>query len=72
MKSEIGHFNLFDLEPLPKGTTRTLPYRRRDYFKVMLVLGNIGFQYADKFMEIEKQALVFSNPFIPYQCTSLV
>lgn len=28
---DVGHFNLFHLEPIPKGTKKTLPYQRRDY-----------------------------------------
>jgi len=70
-KTEIGHFNLFTLEPIPKGTTRPLPYRRRDYYKVMLVLGDIDFHYADKVVSVKRQALVFSNPKIPYKCEHL-
>jgi len=68
---EIGHFNLFHLEPLPKNTSRTLPYRRRDYYKIMLVLGDMTFHYADKTTYLKKQSLVFSNPQIPYQCEHL-
>ena len=71
LKNEIGHFNLFNLEPIPEGTLRPLPYRRRDYYKVMLVLGNIDFQYADKTVSTQRQALVFSNPQIPYTCGHL-
>lgn len=71
LRSEIGHFNLFPLEPLPIGTTRTLPYRRRDYYKVMLVLGAVDFHYADSVISVQKQALVFSNPHIPYKVEHL-
>ena len=68
---EVGHFNLFPLEPLPKGETRTLPYQRRDYYKILLTIGGVNFHYADKSTSIKKQALVFSNPQIPYQCEHL-
>lgn len=71
IRNEIGHFNLFPLEPLKKGEIRPLPYRRRDYYKVMLVIGDINFHYADKVVPIKKQALVFSNPHIPYKCEHL-
>lgn len=70
-KNEIGHFNLFTLKPVPKGTSRPLPYRRRDYYKIMLVKGDIDFHYADKVVSINRQALVFSNPKIPYKCEHL-
>ena len=44
LRNDIGHFNVFNLEPLPKGKTRQLPYRRRDYFKILLVLGEVHFK----------------------------
>lgn len=71
VKQKIGHFNLFPLEPIEKGKTRSLPYRRRDFYKVMLVIGPVEFHYADRMESIEKQALVFSNPMIPYKCDHL-
>jgi AraC family transcriptional activator of pobA len=46
---------------------RTIPYRRRDYFKIMLILGNSDIYYADRVVHVKKQALVFSNPMIPYK-----
>ncbi len=71
LRNEIGHFNLFQHEPVEPGKTRTLPYRRRDFYKIMLVEGDIEMQYADKVVNIEKQALFFSNPLIPYRCLHL-
>jgi len=70
-KKELGQFNLFKLEPIPIGTVRPLQYKRRDFYKVMLVSGNVGFHYADKSVSIENHALVFSNPSIPYRCEHL-
>ena len=71
LKNEIGHFNLFPLEPVDPGKQKPLPYRRRDYYKIMLVLGDITVNYADRVIPIQRQALVFSNPQIPYQCDHL-
>jgi AraC family transcriptional regulator, transcriptional activator of pobA len=70
--SQIGHFNVFEIPDftVEKATTPT-PYKRRDYFKVMLSLGQSKLIYADREIEIQKQALVFSNPHIPYKCESL-
>lgn len=70
-QNEVGHFNLFPLEPIEKGKTKSLPYRRRDFYKVMLVFGPIEFYYADRMEYIEQKALVFSNPMIPYKCYNL-
>ena len=71
IKNEIGHFNVFMHEPVESDKTKTLPYKRRDFYKIMLVVGNIDILYADKVISIEKQALFFSNPQIPYQCQNL-
>lgn len=67
LRNEIGHFNLFKLEPLEPGKPVSVPYRRRDFYKVMLVIGHSQVHYADKVVEVKKQALTFSNPFIPYK-----
>ncbi len=67
MRKEIGHFNLFRLEPYAEGKPTNIPYRRRDFYKVMLVKGQSQVQYADKVIKIKQQALSFSNPLIPYK-----
>lgn len=66
LQKEIGHFNVFKVEPLEGGKAKPVPYKRRDFFKITLVLGNNKVCYADKVIKINKQALIFSNPFIPY------
>jgi len=68
IRKEIGHFNVFKLDPFVGENARPVPYARRDYFKIMLVTGNYKMHYADGVVEIQKQALVFSNPQIPYSC----
>jgi hypothetical protein len=65
--SDIGHFNLFRLEPYVEGKPTSIPYRRRDFYKIMLVKGRSEVHYADKSTEVKKQALSFSNPQIPYK-----
>jgi AraC-like DNA-binding protein len=67
LKKEIGHFNVFKLEPYVGDKAQPVPYKRRDFYKIMLVEGNSKVYYADKVIEIKKQALSFSNPQIPYK-----
>ncbi len=67
LKNEIGHFNVFRLEPFLGNKAQPVPYKRRDFYKIMLVEGNSKVYYADKVMEVKKQALSFSNPQIPYK-----
>ncbi len=71
IRNEIGHFNVFKHEPPEPGKTTPLPYKRRDFYKVMLVIGDIKMNYADKVVSVKKQALFFSNPQIPYNCEDL-
>ncbi len=68
ISKEIGHFNVFKLDPFVGRNAKPVPYSRRDYFKIMLVIGNYRMHYADEAVEIQKQALAFSNPQIPYSC----
>ncbi len=71
LKNEIGHFNVFKHEPIDIGKVKPLPYKRRDFYKIMFVVGNIDMSYADKVVSIKKQAIFFSNPQIPYKCEHL-
>lgn len=66
LRNELRHFNVFKLEPFVSSKATSVPYQRRDYYKIMLVVGNSKVYYADKIVEIQKQALSFSNPQIPY------
>ena len=71
IRNEIGHFNVFRHEPVVPGKTKPPPYARRDFYKIMLVIGNINMNYADRVISVKKQALFFSNPQIPYNCENL-
>lgn len=66
LRHEIGHFNVFRVVPAGKGNAKTVPYKRRDFYKITLVIGHNKILFADKVIEVKGQALVFSNPFIPY------
>lgn len=71
IRNEIGHFNVFEHEPVEPGKTKPLPYKRRDFYKIMLVVGAIKMNYADRVISVKKQAIFFSNPQIPYSCENL-
>ena len=45
---------------------RSLTFGRRDYYKVALLTGTSRFNYASRGVFIDRPALVFSNPLIPY------
>ncbi|MBA4298848.1 MAG: AraC family transcriptional regulator [Cyclobacterium sp.] len=67
LKNDFGHFNLFNLEPYLEGKLKAVPYRRRDFYKVMLFKGASIVHYADRVYEVKKKALSFSNPLVPYK-----
>jgi len=35
--NEIGHFNIFKLDPFVGAKAKPVPYKKRDFIKVMLV-----------------------------------
>jgi AraC-like DNA-binding protein len=67
IRNDIGHFNMFGLDQYSHGKQTSIPYRRRDFYKIMLVKGHGTVYYADQVIEVKKQALSFSNPLIPYK-----
>ncbi len=70
---EIGHFNVFNIKELfEKNKDKpAMPYDRRAYYKISLIRGKNRVEYADKIIEIEKNALLFATPKIPYNYVPL-
>ncbi|CAG5017395.1 HTH-type transcriptional activator RhaS [Dyadobacter sp. CECT 9275] len=66
IQKEIGHFNVFRTEELLASKQRQMPYNRRAYYKISLILGKNRAEYADKIIDIEHNALLFATPQIPY------
>jgi len=68
LHKDIGHFNVFGVADMRKKVLRTgvMPYNRRAYYKISIIKGRNKAEYADKVIEIEKQALLFATPKIPY------
>src|SRR5882672_8138940 len=68
ISKEIGHFNVFSVDELFKKSKGKplMPYNRRAYYKISLISGRNTAEYADKVIEIEKNALLFSTPKVPY------
>lgn len=64
INKEIGHFNVFNIDELDK--KGAMPYNRRAYYKISLINGHNKAEYADKVIDIEKNALLFATPKIPY------
>jgi AraC family transcriptional activator of pobA len=62
---DIGHFNVFRLEPHAGDRAKQVPYMRPGFYKIILRIGNSKIHYSEKVVEVQKQFLVFSNPQIP-------
>lgn len=71
LQKELGHFNVFTLEPYIGEQAGAVPYKRRDFFKITFFKGTARINYADKSIDVKRQALVFSNPQIPYEWEGL-
>jgi len=67
LREGIGHFNVFRLEPYIGAKATAVPYTKRDFYKITLAIGNGKVHFADKVIEVQHQALTFSNPQIPYK-----
>lgn len=68
ISKEIGHFNVFDVANVFEKLREKpqMPYNRRAYYKISLISGRNRAEYADKVIEIEKNALLFATPKVPY------
>lgn len=67
LKKEMGHFNVFRLADVIGRPHGPMPYRRIDFYKISFMTGRNRLEYADKLVDINQPALVFSNPLIPYK-----
>lgn len=65
---EIGHFNIFDIAKTIEEVKRksVMPYNRREYYKISLIRGKNRAEYADKVIDVKKNALLFATPKVPY------
>lgn len=69
INKEIGHFNVFKTAEVMAAQKRkpgAMPYNRRAYYKISFISGHNIAEYADKVINVEKNALLFATPRIPY------
>src|ERR1700744_4177563 len=68
INKEIGHFNVFKIDDFIHTAAKkgVMPYNRRAYYKISMIRGHNKAEYADKVIDIEKNALLFATPKIPY------
>ena len=51
--------------------SRTHPYTRRDFYKLVLSTGHLIIHYADRSLELRGTSLFFANPHVPYSVERL-
>ncbi|HEY4327174.1 MAG TPA: helix-turn-helix transcriptional regulator [Mucilaginibacter sp.] len=56
-------FNVFETASF---CSKPIPYNRRDFYKIALVKCKANLYYADRGITIDRPALLFANPLIPY------
>jgi len=56
-----GHFNVF-----PRDYCGVTPYSRRDFYKVSLIIGTGTIYFADKWIYIDRPAMLIANPLVPF------
>jgi AraC family transcriptional activator of pobA len=62
----------FKVATISEGLCSLLSYNRRDFYKISLIVqGGSRLFYADRGIEINRPALVFTNPLVPYSWESL-
>ncbi|HTJ12379.1 MAG TPA: helix-turn-helix transcriptional regulator [Dinghuibacter sp.] len=66
LRREIGHCNVFTIEDYVGRNSESIPFIRRDYYKISLLDGPTRVGYADRTLEIGTRGLLFSNPHVPY------
>jgi len=62
---KIGQFNVFSVGDYIR-PDHTIPYSRKDYYKISLISGSNTVHYADKTLVVESNMLLFANPQVPY------
>lgn len=62
LKKEIGHFNVFRLDDFTGTAAKPMPYSRKDFFKISLIMGRNRAHYPDKVVEHDGYTLLFANP----------
>lgn len=63
---EVGHFNIFRIEDIAAKQGKHVNYSRHDFFKITFVKAHGYIHYADRSVEVNGTALIFTNPTIPF------
>jgi AraC family transcriptional activator of pobA len=62
----IGQFNIFRIEDRARREAVLPPHVRRNFYKVMLYVGDNVFHYGDTSVKVSGKTLLFFHPQVPY------
>lgn len=65
VQKNAAHFNIFRIGD-PNTEDISVPFGRKDYYKICIITGNSRIHYADRTFEVQQHGLLFANPQIPY------
>jgi AraC family transcriptional activator of pobA len=69
-QTDAGKFNVYKIEEFSHAVP--LPYNRRDFYKISLVIKGEGIlSSADQIFHIKDNAIIFTNPMIPFSWKGL-
>ncbi|WP_051293346.1 helix-turn-helix domain-containing protein [Olivibacter sitiensis] len=73
INTELGHFHVMRIANSRQRdeAISLLTFRRRDFYKIKLLVGKCRCHYADKTIDIDHSALIFVHPLIPFQLEEL-
>lgn len=66
LNKAIGQFNVFRIEDRARREAPSLVHVRRNFYKVMLYIGENVFHYGDESIKVSGKTLLFFHPQIPY------
>ena len=60
LQQDLAHFNVFRLDDFVGPHAHPLPYSRKDFYKISLVVGQNRYHYANKVVTMAGAALLFA------------
>ncbi|QDW25202.1 helix-turn-helix domain-containing protein [Pedobacter sp. KBS0701] len=65
-KPSPGNFNIFWITEKDPCAIRPIPYNRRSFYKINLLIGSYNIHFAEETYNVRKAAIFFANPLSPY------
>ncbi len=63
---DLGNFSVTTVDDLSTCVMQPIPYTRKNFYKINLMQGRYKIHYSDKTYTVQKRAILFASPRIPY------